>query len=229
MENMPSNTTRCALLLSGGQDSGTSLFWALKEFDEVFCYSFQYGQKHSVEIEMAKRLASENDCPHEIIDIEGLLGNSSLLDGSDHNEAHPLNPDLPASFVPARNILFLTIVSAKASAHGIRDIVTGVCETDFSGYPDCRRETINSLEETLLLGMGMGKIRIWTPLMYLNKAETWRLAGELDCVNEIKEKTITDYNGDLTPNDWGYGKEDNPASILRAKGYREAKEKGWVK
>ena len=111
---------------------------------------------------------------------------------------------------------------------GIQDIVTGVCQTYNSGYPDCRKSTIDSLQTTLSLGMGAGDYRIHTPLMYLSKAETWKLAKELDCLNIIINYTMTDYNGSLNKNEWGFGDIDNPATSLRAKGYYEAKEKGWL-
>lgn len=226
MPNKISNSA--AVSLSGGQDSATCLLWALRNYEYVIAFSFDYGQKHSIELEFAEKLAAKHGVDWEIIEIKDVFENSSLLGDGDHSDNHELNSNLPASFVPGRNILFLSILAAKASARGIQTIITGVCETDYSGYPDCRRETIDSLEQTLSLGLGMGNIEIITPLMYLNKAETWRMARDMDAIEDIVTMTITDYNGDLTPNEWGFGKEDNPASILRANGYREAKEKGWL-
>ena len=114
---------------------------------------------------------------------------------------------------------------------GAKDIVTGVCQTDYSGYPDCRRSFVDSMERVLDAAMpsSCGPFRIHTPLMYLTKAETWKLAADLGILDIVREMSHTDYNGDRsTLNEWGYGKLDNPASILRAKGYEEAKEKGWI-
>lgn len=225
---MPSNITNgAAISLSGGQDSATALLWALRNFEEVIAFSFDYGQKHRKELEFAEELCRKHGVPWEIIRIPGIFENSSLLDDSDHNDRHSLSDDLPASFVPGRNILFLSILAAKAINRGVQTIVTGVCQTDYSGYPDCRRETIDSLEKTLSLGIGK-TITIETPLMYLTKAQTWQMAAHMGAVEDIVNLTLTDYNGDLTPNEWGFGKEDNPASILRANGYREAKAKGWL-
>ena len=124
--------------------------------------------------------------------------------------------------------MFLTIAASIAITDGVSDLVGGMCQTDYSGYPDCRRVFIDSMQTSLSLALDED-IRIHTPLMYLTKAETWKLAADLGVVDIVREHSHTDYNGDRTTwNEWGYGKLDNPASILRAKGYDEAKEKGWV-
>jgi 7-cyano-7-deazaguanine synthase len=125
-------------------------------------------------------------------------------------------------------LLFLTIAGGYCASIGCNDIVTGVCQTDYSGYPDCRRNTITAQELALSLGLGTGDVKIHTPLMYLTKAETWKLAKQLGCLDVIVNETMTDYNGDTTQNDWGKGKLDNPASILRANGYQEAKQNDWL-
>lgn len=216
------------ILLSGGQDSATSLLWALSKFDRVVCVSFSYGQMHSLELQFAKELASKYGCEHKLFDVSGLLPSSSLTERSDHNERSKINKDLPASFTAGRNLLFLTIAGSFAVSIGVNDLITGVCQTDYSGYPDCRQSTMDATALMLTLGLGGGDIRIHTPLMYLTKAETWRLAKDLGGLDTIINSTLTDYNGDLTPNAWGYGKENNPASILRASGYREAVKKGWI-
>ena len=130
--------------------------------------------------------------------------------------------------MPGRNALFLTLAAAHAYNRDTFDLVGGMCQTDYSGYPDCRRVFVESIECSLSLAMECD-LRIHTPLMYLTKAETWKLAKELGIVDIIREDTHTDYNGDRsTRNEWGYGKLDNPASELRAKGYEEAKAKGWI-
>ncbi len=220
---------KAIVLLSGGQDSTTCLFWAKKNFDEVIAVGFYYGQKHSIELEKAKEICDIADVEYKVFDVVGLLGNSSLTNHElDHNKAHATNKNLPASFTAGRNMLFLTIAAAYGNELGVTDLVTGVCQTDYSGYPDCRRVFVDSMQTSLTLAIGGADIRIHTPLMYITKAETWKLAKDLDCLNIIIDHTITDYNGTLNKNEWGYGSEDNPATALRVKGYYEAKEKGWI-
>lgn len=219
---------KAIVLLSGGQDSTTCLYWAKKNFNEVYAIGFDYGQMHKIELEKATEIAAITEVSYKVLNVKGLLANSSLTNHTDHNEKSYLNSSLPASFTSGRNLLFLTIAASMGAELGIQDIVTGVCQTDYSGYPDCRKSTIDSLQTTLSLGMGAGDYRIHTPLMYLTKAETWKLAKELDCLNIIIDYTMTDYNGSLNKNEWGFGDIDNPATSLRAKGYYEAKEKGWL-
>ena len=219
---------KAIVLLSGGQDSTTCLYWALKNFNEVYAIGFDYGQMHKIELEKATEIAAIAKVSYKVLNVKGLLANSSLTNHTDHNEKSYLDSSLPASFTSGRNLLFLTIAASIGAELGIQDIVTGVCQTDYSGYPDCRIVTIDSLQTTLSLGMGTGDYRIHTPLMYITKAETWKLAKELDCLNIIIDYTMTDYNGSLNKNEWGFGDIDNPATLLRAKGYYEAKEKGWL-
>jgi 7-cyano-7-deazaguanine synthase len=224
---------KAIVLLSGGQDSTTCLYWAKANFDEVTAIGFDYGQKHRKELFQAKKIAEEMaKVPYIIFPCAGLLGGSSLTDHHlNHNHSHEQNSNLPASFTAGRNALFLTVAASYGHKLGITDIVTGICQTDYSGYPDCREEFINAMEMSLSLGIyGMykGMVKIHTPLMYLTKAETFKLAKELGCLEIVLEHTMTDYNGNDHRNEWGMGKEDNPASIIRAKGYREAKERGWV-
>lgn len=226
-----SNRKKAIVLLSGGQDSTTCLYWAKQRFDDVITIGFNYGQKHINELKQAEIIADEAKVPFIIIDIQGILRGSALTDHTlDINAPHKNNADLPSSFTAGRNMLFLTIASSFGYDKQIYDIVTGVCQTDYSGYPDCRRVFIDSMQATLTLAMSSQgqEFRIHTPLMYLTKAETWKLAKQLDIVEIIRTKTLTDYNGNNKMNDWGMGSEDNPASILRAKGYREAKQKGWI-
>ena len=220
--------SKAIVLLSGGQDSTTCLYWAKKNFNEVYAIGFDYGQMHKIELEKAEEISKIAGVSYKILNVKGLLANSSLTLHTDHNKQSYLDESLPASFTSGRNLLFLTIAASMGAELGVQDIVTGVCQTDYSGYPDCRKTTIDSLQTTLSLGMGAGDYRIHTPLMYLNKAETWKLAKELNCLDIIIDYTMTDYNGSVNKNEWGFGDIDNPATSLRAKGYYEAKQKGWL-
>lgn len=219
---------KAIVLLSGGQDSTTCLYWALKHFKQVEAIGFDYGQMHKIELEYARNIARTAGVNYVIKDVKGLLAPSSLTNHTDHNEGSYIDPTLPASFTAGRNILFLAIAASYAASLKINDLVTGVCQTDYSGYPDCRRNTIDSMELTVTLGYGAGDFRIHTPLMYLTKAETWRLAKELNCLDIIINNTITDYNGNMTKNEWGFGDLNTPSSMLRAQGYYEAKNLGWI-
>ena len=235
MHTRPADATTALVLFSGGQDSTTCLFWAKERFAEVYALGFDYGQKHRVEIEQATVIAEKANVPYTLLGVEGLLEGSALTEhDKDMNAAHAQAPDLPASFVPGRNALFLTMASSFAYTRGIHDLVGGMCQTDYSGYPDCRRVFIDSMQTALSLALDED-LRIHTPLMYLTKAETWKLAADLGTIagcnvlEVVRTDSHTDYNGDRSQlNEWGYGKLDNPASELRAKGYREAKEQGWV-
>ncbi len=221
---------RSALVLfSGGQDSSTCLYWAKKQFEQVSAIGFYYGQKHAVEMEQARIIADQAGVAFTVLDVTGTLGGSALTEHDrDMSGAHEQDASLPASFVPARNALFLTLAAGHAYARDIRDLVGGMSQTDYSGYPDCRRDFIDSMENSLSLALGRD-LRIHTPLMNINKAETWKLAADLGALEVVRKLSHTDYNGDhSTWNEWGYGKLDNPASILRARGYEEAKAKGWV-
>lgn len=217
------------VLFSGGQDSTTCLFWAQSTFERVDALGFRYGQKHAVELEQAQIIAERAAVPFKIVNIEGLLRGSALTEHEkDISGPHERAPNLPASFVPGRNALFLTLAASYAYTRGIYDLVGGMCQADYSGYPDCRRVFVDSQQTTLSLALEKD-IRIHTPLMYLTKAETWKLAHDLGALDVVRELSHTDYNGDRsTYNEWGYGKLDNPASILRARGYAEAKARGWL-
>jgi len=217
------------VLFSGGQDSTTCLFWAREHFASVRALGVDYGQKHRVELEQAETIAADADVPFTILDARGLMEGSALTEhDKDVSTAHEKDADLPASFVPGRNALFLSLAASHAYNHDITDLVGGMSQTDFSGYPDCRRVFVDSMETSLSRALDVD-IRIHTPLMNLTKAETWKLAHDLGVLEIVRRKSHTDYNGDRSQfNEWGYGKLDNPASKLRAKGYREAKEKGWV-
>ncbi|HRR07238.1 MAG TPA: 7-cyano-7-deazaguanine synthase QueC [Rhodothermales bacterium] len=217
------------VLFSGGQDSTTCLFWAKVQFERVWAIGFDYGQKHEIELQQARKIAERAKVPFTVYNIKGTLGGSALTEHHlDVSANHAQNPNLPAAFVPARNALFLTLAAGFAYQHQIHDLVIGACQTDFSGYPDCRRVFMDATQTSLSLALDTD-IRIHTPLMYRNKAETWKLAKELGVLEVVRDESHTDYNGDRTTyNEWGYGRLDNPASILRAKGWEEAKAKGWV-
>ena len=229
------------VLFSGGQDSTTCLFWALAPaplgggFERVEAVAFDYGQKHAVEVAQARQIAEAAGVPFTVKSLGGLLGGSSLTEHDrDSNAAHDLAPDLPASFVPGRNALFLTAAASHGYLREISDLVGGMCQTDYSGYPDCRLDFVESQSRTLSLALDT-EVRIWTPLMHLTKAETWKLAADLgtvrglDVLETVREMSHTDYNGDRTERHaWGYGRLDNPASVLRARGYAEAKANGWL-
>ena len=216
------------ILLSGGQDSTTCLYWAKKQFDKIYAIGFDYGQMHIKELEQAKKIALDAGIDYKIFNIKGLLAKSSLTEKTSHNDKSRINSDLPASFTSGRNILFLSIAGSYASDLGINDIITGVCQTDYSGYPDCRRTSIDAMQNVLSLAYGNGDFRIHTPLMYINKAETWKMAKDLGCINVIINDTLTDYNGSQNMNEWGMGINNNPATELRVKGFYEAKKNNWI-
>jgi len=223
------------ILLSGGQDSATCLLWALTQnFSNLIAIGIDYGQKHKKELEYASRQAARFEIDFWQYEASGLLEGSALVNHLENiNHPHPMNEELPASFTPARNALFLTLAANKVYMEGGRHVITGTCQTDFSGYPDCRRVFIDSMQTSLSLALDEN-IQIHTPLMFIDKANTWRMAKELgdhlgiDGVQFIREDTLTDYNGDETLNEWGRGNLDNPASRLRKKGYVAAKEFGFI-
>lgn len=223
---------KALILLSGGQDSATCLFWALAHYSEVRAIGFDYGQKHKCELEYATRLTEKLQIPYHIYCLNPLFQSSSLLDNSDHNLPSPVAKDLPNSFVPMRNAVFLTLAAAYAVPLGIKTLICGVSQEDYSGYPDCRADFIHAQAQTLSLALDQN-IEIKTPLMHCSKAEVWKMARDLssanlDIVQIIREHTISDYNGCENLQEWGRGELDNPATKLRAKGYWEAKEKGWI-
>ena len=158
--------SKAIILLSGGQDSTTCLYWAKDHFEYIEAIGFDYGQSHKQELKQAQKISDNLNIKYKIFDIKGLLASSSLTEHSDHTKESYINSSLPASFTSGRNILFLTIDASYGASKGINDLITGVCQTDYSGYPDCRKTTIDSLQTTLSLGLGAGDYRIHTPLMY---------------------------------------------------------------
>ena len=218
----------CVLLFSGGQDSTTCLYWAKKHFKKVYAVGFDYGQKHKIELEQAYKIAKKENVDYQIFNIANIMTKSSLTSNDDHSAPSHINENLQANFTTGRNIIFLSIVGGYASEKKINNIVTGVCQTDYSGYPDCRKTSIDAFQNVLSLAYGSGDFIIHTPLMYLTKAETFKLAKELNCLDVIINETLTDYNGDMTFNAWGYGKPNNPATKLRMEGFIEAKKNNWI-
>jgi 7-cyano-7-deazaguanine synthase len=207
---------KAVVVFSGGQDSTTCLFWAKEKFADVTAVTFDYNQRHSTEIECAKNITKELGINHHILDmslLNQLAPNALTRDDIEVKEGE--NGGLPSTFVPGRNLLFLSFAGVLASQIGAKHIVTGVCETDFSGYPDCRDIFIKSLNVTLNLSMDEPFV-IHTPLMWLNKAETWELADELGAFDFVREKTLTCYNGIVSD-----GCGECPACKLRQKGLEE--------
>lgn len=212
------------VVFSGGQDSTTCLIQALTQYEHVHCITFDYGQRHNQEIEVAKKVALElGATSHKVMDV-GLLNELAVSSLTRDNipVSHELQKNgLPNSFVPGRNILFLTLAGIYAYQLGAESVITGVCETDFSGYPDCRDEFVKSINQSLVLGMDR-KLRIDTPLMWLNKAETWALADKYGKLDYVRNQTLTCYNGVI-----GDGCGDCPSCDLRKNGlddYLENKE-----
>ena len=203
------------VVFSGGQDSTTCLIQALTQYDNVHCITFDYGQRHNQEIEVAKKVAIElGATSHKVMDV-GLLNELAVSSLTRDNipVSHELQENgLPNSFVPGRNILFLTLAGIYAYQLGAESVITGVCETDFSGYPDCRDEFVKSINQSLVLGMDRN-LRIDTPLMWLNKAETWALADKYGKLDYVRNQTLTCYNGVI-----GDGCGDCPSCDLRKNG-----------
>jgi 7-cyano-7-deazaguanine synthase len=188
------DNNKAIVVFSGGQDSTTCLFWAKKHFDEVELVTFKYGQRHAQEIEVAQAIAEEQQLKHHVLDMS-LLSQLTPNALTDPNMAIEANDDeIPNTFVPARNLLFLSFAGALAYHLNAKNIITGVCETDFSGYPDCRDSFVKSMNVTLNLSMDKNFV-IHTPLMWLDKKETWALSDDLGVLDYVRERTLTCYNG----------------------------------
>ncbi len=225
------------VLFSGGQDSTTTLAWALERFERVETLGFDYGQRHRVELDCRQRLrpalaalkpdwATRLGEDHTLsLEALGAVSDTALT----RDVAIEMTESgLPNTFVPGRNIVFLTFAAALAYRRGLRHIVGGMCETDFSGYPDCRDDTIKALQVALNLGMAQ-RFVLETPLMWIDKADTWALAETLGgkaLVDLIVEETHTCYLGERgARHDWGHGCGTCPACRLRADGFRRYGEK----
>lgn len=202
------------VVFSGGQDSTTCLFWAKKHFRKVYAITFIYGQKHVREVELARAIAQKADVEINVMNVPliGSLGSNSLTDNSIEMDSEKPSDSYPNTFVPGRNLFFLSIAAVYAREKGIRNIITGVSQTDYSGYPDCRDAFIKSLNVTLNLAMD-DQFILHTPLMWLDKAQTWELADQLGVLNLVRNETLTCYNG--IPGD---GCGHCPACTLRRQG-----------
>ncbi len=231
--SMASTSASALVLFSGGQDSATCLAWALSRYQHVETLGFQYGQRHAVELtlrpalrtsmgalkpEWAARLGDDH-----LLDLS-LLGDISDTALTRDTEIAIQKNGLPTTFVPGRNLLFITVAAALAYRRGLQVLVGGMCETDYSGYPDCRNDTLRALETALQLGMD-SNITLETPLMWLDKAATWSLAESLGgnaLVELIRTDTHTCYLGERGElHAWGHGCGHCPACELRARGYGE--------
>ena len=212
----PNYNRKAIVIFSGGQDSTTCLFQAIAEYgkENVETMTFQYGQRHSIELEKAKWIAQDLGVKQTFIHISVIkaITHNALMDENVHIEQK--DNKLPNTFVDGRNALFLLYATIYAKGQGIQDIITGVCETDFSGYPDCRDVFIKSMNVTLNLAMDY-QFNIKTPLMYLTKAQTWQLADELGVLDYVRNYTHTCYEG------VDGGCSQCPSCILRDKGLKE--------
>jgi 7-cyano-7-deazaguanine synthase len=211
--------SQALVVLSGGQDSTTCLYWALNRFGagQVEAVTFDYGQRHRIELDCAARVATRARIPQTVLPIDtfAALGGNALTDpGITVQASVDAQTQLPNTFVPGRNLIFLTFAAALAYQRGFHNLVTGVTQTDYSGYPDCRQATIQALEQTLRLGMEY-EITIHTPLMFKSKADTVRMARDVGALPALAD-THTCYNGAQPPC------SECPACRLRAMGFAEA-------
>ncbi|MEQ6291926.1 7-cyano-7-deazaguanine synthase QueC [Vogesella sp. GCM10023246] len=218
---MHNNTRKALVVLSGGQDSTTCLYWALREFGaaNVEAVTFDYGQRHRVELDAARQVAAMAGVRQTVLPIDtfAAIGGNALTDDSITPEAGARADDdsaLPNTFVPGRNLVFLSFAAAFAYTRGIEHVVTGVAQTDYSGYPDCRENTLKALELALRLGMD-SRVTLHTPLMFMSKAETVQLAQDVGAMAAMAY-SHTCYNGEVPP--CGHC----AACELRAKGFAEA-------
>lgn len=229
--------SKAILMFSGGQDSATCLFWALENYDLVETIGFNYNQRHNVELEIRKKffefLKEEFPNHYKKVGEDHFVNATNLSEIGDTAMTSEMEitfseSGLPTTFVPARNLYFFTLSSAIAYRRNISTLIGGMCETDYSGYPDCRRTTMDALQSALSLGMDK-KVDIVTPLMWIDKENTWKMAFELGgekLVDGIKKHTHTCYVGNRSQyNEWGYGCGECPACQLRSNGYNLWKEK----
>ncbi len=209
------NKDAAVVVFSGGQDTTTCLLWALKKYKKVYAVSFDYGQKHIKELECARDITEKFGVEHHIFDLSLLneLAPNSLTRSDIKVDEDAPETGTPNTFVDGRNMIFITYTAVFAKQRGVTDIITGVSESDFSGYPDCRDVFIKSLNTTLSLAMDY-EFDIITPLMWLDKMETWKMADELGGLDVIKDMTLTCYN-----NIKGEGCGNCPACKLRKRGY----------
>lgn len=219
MEEKDKSISMALVLLSGGQDSSTCLYWALHEFDRVEAVCFNYGQRHATELLVAEEIANSSGVDFKTFDINTLsdVSKNALTNSEIEMDTVGGKDQPPNTLVEGRNLLFLTYAAIFAKQKKIADLVIGVGQTDYSGYPDCRDVFIRSAQATISLALDY-TFRIHTPLMWMSKMETWKLADDLGVMHIIENKTLTCYNGIPAA---GCGK--CPACILRAKGLDEYK------
>jgi 7-cyano-7-deazaguanine synthase len=229
----PRFTDHALVLFSGGQDSATCLAWALARYPHVETIGFTYGQRHAIEMDCREpiraALSGPGLGPDHIVDLTATIASLGQTALTEDVAIAMTEEGLPNTFVPGRNLLFLTCAAAIAYRRGLRRIVAGMCETDYSGYPDCRDDTIKAMQLALNLGL-QRRLVLETPLMWRDKAATWELAQELggdSLVETIREHSHSCYLGDRTQrHDWGYGCGACPACDLRAEGWRRWREPG---
>ncbi|AKK20551.1 7-cyano-7-deazaguanine synthase QueC [Candidatus Liberibacter africanus] len=237
MQSIVENKSNALLLFSGGQDSSTCLAWALQKFDKVETVGFDYEQRNKIELgcrlflreKMVKLIPEwKHSLGEDHILPLAILGNITHSSLTKNIAMNLQSKNLPNTFVPGRNIIFLVFAAALAYRRGIKNIIAGMCETDYSGYPDCRHDTIRAIEIAINLGME-SNVTIHTPLMWLKKYETWKLVQDIggqDLVDLILEESHTCYLGIRDKrHEWGYGCGSCPACLLREKGWMEFKEK----
>ncbi|MBR6403833.1 MAG: 7-cyano-7-deazaguanine synthase QueC [Eubacterium sp.] len=208
------NKEEAVVVFSGGQDSTTCLAWAVKNYKKVYAVSFDYGQRHKKELECAADIAKKLGVEHTVLNLKELnaLAPNSLTRAEIEVDKEAPEEGTPNSFVEGRNLLFLTYAAIFAKTHGVTDVITGVSQSDFSGYPDCRDVFIKSLNVTLNLAMEY-EFDIITPLMWIDKEQTWEMADDLGVFDLVRNETLTCYNGVK-----GDGCGDCPACKLRKRG-----------
>lgn len=218
---------KAVVIFSGGQDSTTCLLRSLKEDEITRALTFDYGQKNKVEVECAKNICKALGVKQEILDVSEIFrfvtcATPYLQDGGILDGCSDLDKSLPITWVPNRNMLFITLAYSYALKIRFDKVITGVNSIDYSGYPDCRPAFIGSIKDTLKLSVPASKVEVETPLIGLTKSEIWKMAYDLDGVGIIKEMTHTCYNGDhVTRNDWGYGCGKCDSCKIRKASYEE--------
>lgn len=209
---------KALVVFSGGQDSTTCLFWAKQQFAEVSAIGFRYGQKHVLEVELASAIAREAGVSYDILDIpfvSQISDGCSLIHTDVAMDSEQIGTAPPNTFVPGRNLFFLSIAAVYAREHGIMNIITGVSQTDYSGYPDCRDSFIRSLNVSLNLAMDEQFV-LHTPLMWKDKCQTWEMADQLGVLDLVRHRTLTCYNGIA-----GDGCGECPSCKLRRRGLEQ--------
>lgn len=209
------------VVFSGGQDSTTCLFWAKKHFQKVYAIAFEYGQRHKIEIDAARKIAQKADVPFHLfkIDLLSQLTCNALTSQEINVDKEKPADSPPNTLVEGRNMLFLTYAAIFAKSHDIHNLITGVGQADYSGYPDCRNDFIVSLNKTLNLSMDY-EYKLHTPLMWKDKSEIWQLADELGVLDLVQNETVTCYNGIK-----GAGCGECPSCMLRNRGLAKYLEK----